>query len=82
MIYNLISYVDLVEKILVPHPRPNSSRKMPKWKGIKVYNPLLLKYFLARLITIKYLHNWSAAINGCSLPIDSQMVGALQFETH
>ena len=24
----------------------------------------------------------SAAINGCSLPIDSQMVGALQFETH
>ena len=82
MIHNLISYVDLVEKILVPHPHPNSSRKMPKWKGIKVYNPLLLKYFLSKTNHNKVPANWSAAINGCSLPIDSQMVGALQFETH
>ena len=55
---------------------------MPKWKGIEVYNPLLLKYFLSKTNHNKVPANWSAAINGCSLPIYSQMVGALQFETH
>jgi hypothetical protein len=82
LIQNLISYVDLVEKILVPHPNPNSSRKNAKMKGNQSIQPIITKIFFSKTNHNKVPANWSAAINGCSLPIDSQMVGALQFETH
>ena len=59
-----------------------------KKKNIKYERKLnnVSQFYIKLFLSERQSHNkvptnWSAAINGCSLPIDSQMVGALQFET-